>query len=179
MDRKLEQCTCSAKSLLYALYMYAIWDHIDEFRMLWLPWATHRKVWHKMAVWTATCAWWLSKRPFCAILFYASPRVTIGCETRLHTVAMSSEQFCKAMQLVGFGRFVSCHITAFFRRSRRFWPLYAVLSRMLVSPPSPTHLLSPVPSLSPSPSTLSICHPSLLRVILPLFHGRKEIHRED
>ena len=25
-----------------------------EFGMLWLPWATHRKVWHKMAVWTAT-----------------------------------------------------------------------------------------------------------------------------
>ena len=23
---------------------------IDEFHMLWLPWATHRKVWHKMAV---------------------------------------------------------------------------------------------------------------------------------
>ena len=29
---------------------------IDEFRMLWLPWATHRKVWHKMEVWTATRA---------------------------------------------------------------------------------------------------------------------------
>ena len=24
---------------------------INEFHMLWLPWATHRKVWHKMAVW--------------------------------------------------------------------------------------------------------------------------------
>ena len=26
---------------------------IDKFRMLWLHWATHRKVWHKMAVQTA------------------------------------------------------------------------------------------------------------------------------
>ena len=56
---------------------------IDEFRMLWLPWATHRKVWHKMEVWTATRAGWPSKRPFCAILFYASPRATKACETRL------------------------------------------------------------------------------------------------
>ena len=56
---------------------------IDEFRMLWLPWATHRKVWHKMAVWTATQRGWPSKLPFCAILFYASPRATKACETRL------------------------------------------------------------------------------------------------
>ena len=49
---------------------------IDEFLMLWLPWATHRKLWHKMAVWTATRTGWPSKRPFCAIIFYASPRVT-------------------------------------------------------------------------------------------------------
>ena len=59
---------------------------IDEFRMLWLPWATHRKVWHKMEVWTATLAGWPSKRPFCAILFYASPRATKACETRLYTL---------------------------------------------------------------------------------------------
>ena len=26
---------------------------MDEFRMLWIPWVTHRKVWHKMAVQTA------------------------------------------------------------------------------------------------------------------------------
>ena len=51
--------------------------------MLWLPWATHRKVWHKMAVWTATQRGWPSKLPFCAILFYASPRATKACETRL------------------------------------------------------------------------------------------------
>ena len=51
--------------------------------MLWLPWATHRKVWHKMEVWTATRAGWPSKLPFCAILFYASPRATKACETRL------------------------------------------------------------------------------------------------
>ena len=57
---------------------------IDEFRMLWLPWATHRKVWHKMEVWTATRAGWPSKRLFCAILFYASPRATKACETRLY-----------------------------------------------------------------------------------------------
>ena len=56
---------------------------IDEFRMLWLPWATHRKVWHKMAVWTATQRGWPSKLPFCAILFYVSPRATKACETRL------------------------------------------------------------------------------------------------
>ena len=48
----------------------------DELRMLWLPWETHRKVWHKMAVWTATCAGWQFKRPFCAMLFFASPRVS-------------------------------------------------------------------------------------------------------
>ena len=57
---------------------------IDEFRMLWLPWATHRKVWHKMEVWTATRAGWPSKRPFCAILFYVSPRATKACESRLY-----------------------------------------------------------------------------------------------
>ena len=47
-----------------------------------IPWATQRKVWHQMAVWTATQRWWLSKRPFCAILFFASPRVTKASETR-------------------------------------------------------------------------------------------------
>ena len=54
--------------------------------MLWLPWATHRKVWHKMAVWTATQRGWPSKLPFCAILFYASPRATKACKTRLWIV---------------------------------------------------------------------------------------------
>ena len=56
---------------------------IDEFCKLWLPWATHRKVRHKMAVWMATQRGWLSKRPFCAILFYASPWVIKACKTRL------------------------------------------------------------------------------------------------
>ena len=28
----------------------------EEFCMLWLPWATHRKEWLQMAVWTATRA---------------------------------------------------------------------------------------------------------------------------
>ena len=43
---------------------------IDEFCMHWLPWATHRKVWDKMAVWTATHRWVAaSKRPFCAYTF--------------------------------------------------------------------------------------------------------------
>ena len=55
---------------------------IDEFRILWLPWATHRKVSHKMAVWMATQRGWPSERPFWAIVFYASPRVTKECETR-------------------------------------------------------------------------------------------------
>ena len=40
---------------------------IDKLHMLWLPWATRTKVWHKMAVWTATRAGWSSKRPFCRI----------------------------------------------------------------------------------------------------------------
>ena len=53
---------------------------IDEFCMLWLPWATQRKAWHKMAVWTATQRGWLSKQPFCAILFNVSPTVTKACE---------------------------------------------------------------------------------------------------
>ena len=56
---------------------------IDEFCMFWLPRATHRKVRHKMVVWTATRAGWPSKQPLCAILFYALPRVTKECETRL------------------------------------------------------------------------------------------------
>ena len=71
----------------FLIFVFQIWSRrmlIDEFRMLWLPWATHRKVWHKMEVWTATRAGWPSKRPFCAILFYASPRATKACETRLY-----------------------------------------------------------------------------------------------
>ena len=60
--------------------------------MLWLPWATHRKVWHKMEVWTATRAGWPSKRPFCAILFYASPRATKACETRLLSSACAQSR---------------------------------------------------------------------------------------
>ena len=63
--------------------------NIDEFRMPWLPWVTHRKVWYKMAVWTATRAGWPSKRPFCTILLYASPRVTKACETRLSELTRS------------------------------------------------------------------------------------------
>ena len=54
---------------------------IDKFRILWLPWATHRKVSYKMAVWTATLAEWPSKRPFCTMIFYASPRITKTYET--------------------------------------------------------------------------------------------------
>ena len=57
---------------------------IDEFLMLWLPWATRRKEWLKMAIWTATQHGWSSKHPLCAILFYASPRVTKACETCLY-----------------------------------------------------------------------------------------------
>ena len=31
-----------------------LWDtRIDKFRILWSPWATHRKVWHTTAVWIA------------------------------------------------------------------------------------------------------------------------------
>ena len=59
---------------------------IDEFRMLWLPWEKHRKVWQKMAVWTVTSAGWPSKRPFCAILFYVFPCVTKACQTCLSTL---------------------------------------------------------------------------------------------
>ena len=42
--------------ILTRLSSRTIWaaDTIDEFRMPWLPWPTHRKVWHKMAIWTAT-----------------------------------------------------------------------------------------------------------------------------
>ena len=56
---------------------------IDEFCMLWSPWVTHRKVWHKKAVWTTTRAGWPSKRSFWAIFFCASPRVTKACKTCL------------------------------------------------------------------------------------------------
>ena len=58
--------------------------------MLWLPWATHRKEWFKMAVWTATQRGWPSKRPFCDILFHALPRVTKARETRLSWYSRSS-----------------------------------------------------------------------------------------
>ena len=30
----------------------------DQFHMLWLPWATHRRVWLKTAVWAATQRRW-------------------------------------------------------------------------------------------------------------------------
>ena len=64
-----------------------LFQSIDEFRMLWLHWATDRKVWYKMAV---TCAGWPSKRPFWDVIpFYASSRVTKACETRL------SSETCK------------------------------------------------------------------------------------
>ena len=36
--------------------------------------------------WSNRHAGWQPKRPFCAILFYASPRVTKACETRLQTI---------------------------------------------------------------------------------------------
>ena len=76
--------TATAVPSMCDIIMWGTPGLIDEFRMLWLPWATHRKVWHKMEVWTATRAGWPSKRPFCAILFNASPRATKACETRLY-----------------------------------------------------------------------------------------------
>ena len=42
---------------------------IDEFCMLWLPWATHRKVCHKMAVWTTT-----------RVSIHTGPKWSLKCE---------------------------------------------------------------------------------------------------
>ena len=86
---KLLSCRTNTSLRVYATRHYNHEYRIDEFRMLWLPWATHRKVWHKMAVWTATQRGWPSKLPFCAILFYASPRATKACETRLYDSQIS------------------------------------------------------------------------------------------
>ena len=47
-----------------------------------------------MAVWTATQRGWPSKLPFCAILFYASPRATKACETRLYGQALRLRRIC-------------------------------------------------------------------------------------
>ena len=50
--------------------------------MRWLPLAKRRKEWLKInGRWMAIQRGWPSKRPFCAILFYASPRVSKAFET--------------------------------------------------------------------------------------------------